>query len=108
MIEFFMGTIFGALVGVFILAILTGGRAARGANSIEELFYWEAGDAVEGPDVEQIIYALERVETELHERGRLLFEQNDYSAEFPLEDADRMREAIGLLQRRVAVSAAVV
>lgn len=52
------------------------------------------------PDVAQIIYALERAEARLRADADALFKRHDYSAEFPAEDADRMREAIALLKGR--------
>ncbi|MBT2322564.1 hypothetical protein J7E62_09420 [Variovorax paradoxus] len=49
-------------------------------------------------DVQQIIYALERAERSLTAHADRLSRERDYSAEFPAEDAARMREAIALLQ----------
>lgn len=49
-------------------------------------------------DVEQVIYAIERAERRLQAEADTLHEQMDYSAEFPSEDAERMREAIELLR----------
>jgi hypothetical protein len=57
------------------------------------------------PDIEQIIYALERQERALRAHADKLARQLDYSAEFPAEDADRMLEAIELLQRKEKASA---
>lgn len=51
-------------------------------------------------DVQQVIYALERAERRLQRLADRLFDSRDYSAEFPAEDAQRMREAIQLLQGR--------
>jgi hypothetical protein len=48
-------------------------------------------------DVLQIVYALERCERRLRLEAEALSSQGDYSAEFPAEDADRVREAIALL-----------
>jgi hypothetical protein len=50
------------------------------------------------PEIKQIIYALERAEKQLRASADRLHEAHDYSAEFPAEDADRMREAMGLLR----------
>ncbi len=49
-------------------------------------------------DVQQIIYALERQERALSLDAQNLTREHDYSAEFPAEDANRMREAIALIQ----------
>jgi hypothetical protein len=49
-------------------------------------------------DVKQIVYALERARDALKRQADKLGAQGDYSAEFPAEDADRMTEAIALLQ----------
>jgi hypothetical protein len=51
-------------------------------------------------DVQQVIYALERARDQLQSLADKLHDQQDYSAEFPAEDADRMREAIALLRAR--------
>ena len=48
-------------------------------------------------DIAQIVYALERAESRLRAEADRLSEAGDYSAEFPAEDADRMREAITLI-----------
>ena len=48
-------------------------------------------------DVKQIIHALERARDRLQAEADAMA-PDDYSAEFPAEDADRMREAITLLQ----------
>lgn len=70
-------------------------------NSFEEACEAWVPDLTPQPpkpiDVQQVIYALQRA------RDRLQAEADshapdDYSAEFPAEDADRMREAITLLQ----------
>lgn len=50
------------------------------------------------PDVQQIVYALQRAERALQLQADLLHEAHDYAAEFPAEDAERMREAVALLQ----------
>lgn len=49
-------------------------------------------------DVQQIIYAMERAEQALEAQATQLGDQGDYSAEFPAEDAERMREGIRLLR----------
>jgi hypothetical protein len=51
-------------------------------------------------DVKQVIYALERAERALRAQADELHDAGDYSAEFPAEDADRMREAIDLLRAK--------
>ena len=51
-------------------------------------------------DVKQIVYALERQARALQEHADRLHDQLDYSAQFPAEDAERMREAIALLQAK--------
>lgn len=56
--------------------------------------------AEEPIDVKQVIYALERARDGLQAEADRLHEQLDYSAEFPAEDADRMREAIALLSAK--------
>lgn len=48
-------------------------------------------------DLKQVIHALERARDRLQAEADAM-EPDDYSAEFPAEDADRMREAIILLQ----------
>lgn len=60
-------------------------------------------------DVQQIIHALRRAERRLQSEADALLRAGDYSAEFPAEDAERMREAIALLQARpVAVASRAV
>lgn len=49
-------------------------------------------------DLEQIIYALKRAERRLRDEADILMEAGDYSAQFPEKDAERMREAIKLLE----------
>ena len=49
-------------------------------------------------DLQQIIYALERQERALQADADRLHDAMDYNAEFPAEDAERMREAIALLR----------
>lgn len=49
-------------------------------------------------DRQQIIYALERNEHRLRHEAELLMRRGDYSAELYSEDADRMREAMKLIQ----------
>lgn len=49
-------------------------------------------------DVAQVIYALERAAALQESQARKLSEAHDYSAEFWAEDAERLREAITLLQ----------
>ena len=56
-------------------------------------------------DVKQIVYALERARDALKRQADKLGAQGDYSAEFPAEDADRMIEAIALLQLRPVTEA---
>ena len=51
-------------------------------------------------DVKQVIFALERQARALDAQAERLLKRRDYSAEFPAEDADRMREAIALLQAK--------
>ena len=48
-------------------------------------------------DFDQIRYALERSITRLQVLAEELFEQRNYSAEFPAEDADRLREALQII-----------
>lgn len=50
-------------------------------------------------DIQQIVYALRRAESYLQAESDRLLNVRDYTAEFPGEDAERMREAIGLLER---------
>jgi hypothetical protein len=50
------------------------------------------------PDIQQIIYALERQASDLQEHANRLSEKLDYSAQFPADDAERMREAIAILK----------
>ena len=52
-------------------------------------------------DLQQIIYALERQERALQAHADRLCAELDYSAEFPFEDAERMREAVALLRPNV-------
>jgi len=52
--------------------------------------------------VKQVIYALERAERRLTDDADRLSRERDYSAEFPSEDAARMREAIALLRTQPA------
>ena len=47
--------------------------------------------------LKQIVYALERQERALQAQADRLNDQLDYSAEFPAEDAQRMREAIQIV-----------
>lgn len=49
-------------------------------------------------DVKQVIYALSRAEHVLQAQADALHDQRDYSAEIPAADAERMREAIMLLE----------
>lgn len=49
-------------------------------------------------DIKQIIYALERQIAALEAHADKLHEDGDYSAEFPAEDAERLREAIKILR----------
>lgn len=49
-------------------------------------------------DVQQVIYALERAAALQESQAQKLAEARDYSAEFWAEDAERLREAITLLQ----------
>jgi hypothetical protein len=49
------------------------------------------------PNVQQIIYALQRAAQDLQAQADRLGRAGDYSAEFPAEDAERMREAEALL-----------
>lgn len=49
-------------------------------------------------DYPQIINALERAERALVQQADELGRQHDYSAEFPFEDAERMREAIAIIR----------
>lgn len=53
----------------------------------------------QGPDLNQIIYALDRARDELQRRADRLRVAHDYSSEFPYEDAQRIREAIMILKR---------
>lgn len=48
--------------------------------------------------IQQIIYALERQERALQAQSDALLAAMDYNAEFPAEDAERMREAQALLK----------
>lgn len=50
-------------------------------------------------DLEQVIFALQRAERRLQAEADSLGSAGDYNAEFPAEDAERMREAIALLSR---------
>ena len=59
-------------------------------------------------DVQQIIYALERQARALDAWADQLGSQGDYSAEFPAEDADRMREAIEMLRNAQAQKVQIV
>jgi len=56
------------------------------------------------PDREQIVYALERQIRALDAQADALARARDYSAEFPAEDADRLRECVRLLTTVVAPS----
>lgn len=49
-------------------------------------------------DVQQVIYALERAATFQQRQADTLHVARDYSAELWAEDAERLREAITLLQ----------
>ena len=49
-------------------------------------------------DIEQVIYALERAAALQDRQAQKLHQARDYSAEFWAEDAERLREAITLLQ----------
>lgn len=51
-------------------------------------------------DIAQIIFALQRAERRLQSEAEALGAALDYGAEFPAEDAERMREAVALLQAR--------
>jgi hypothetical protein len=53
-------------------------------------------------DVAQVVYALERAERRLQGEADALQAQHDYGAEFPAEDAERMREAVALLRSLAA------
>lgn len=53
----------------------------------------------EGIDVQQVIYALQRQARSLDDFANRLIDQRDYSAEFPAEDADRLREAVSLIEQ---------
>lgn len=46
----------------------------------------------------QIVYALERQIKTLEDHANRLAAEHDYAAEFPAEDADRLREAIELVK----------
>lgn len=48
-------------------------------------------------DTKQIVYALERAAVALQSQADSLCDRQDYSAEFPAEDAQRMREAIAIV-----------
>lgn len=50
-------------------------------------------------DTRQIIHALERAERRLRHAADALMRKGDYDAQFPAEDAERMREAITLLRQ---------
>lgn len=54
-------------------------------------------------DVQQVIHALERARDRLQAEADA-HAPDDYSAEFPSEDAERMREGIALLQGLVEPS----
>lgn len=56
-------------------------------------------------DVRQIVYALERQEQSLQSNARRLAEASDYAADFPGADAERMREAILILNALPKVDA---
>ena len=60
---------------------------------------------LKGVDLQQIIYALERQERALQAHADRLCAELDYAAEFPSEDAERMREAVALLRPSVRASA---
>jgi hypothetical protein len=49
-------------------------------------------------DRDQVVYALQRQVAELQRHADQLYRQRDYGAEFPAEDAERMREAITIVQ----------
>ena len=51
-------------------------------------------------DVQQVIYALQRAERQLQHAADVLHDQHDYGAEFPFEDAERMREAVTICRER--------
>lgn len=53
-------------------------------------------------DVKQIVYALERAAAGLQAQSDKLLAAMDFDAEFPAEDAQRMREAIELLTAEAA------
>jgi len=55
-------------------------------------------------DVDQIVYALERQIAVLQAQADRLGAAHDYSAEFPAEDAERLREAIAILRGEVTVT----
>lgn len=48
-------------------------------------------------DTKQIVYALERAAVALQSQADSLCDRQDYSAELPAEDAQRMREAIAIV-----------
>lgn len=50
------------------------------------------------PDIAQIIHALKRSRDALQHQADTLCDALDYGAEFPAEDAERMREAIDILE----------
>jgi hypothetical protein len=50
----------------------------------------------QGPDLDQIVFALQRAERQLQAHADRLCDAGDYSAEMPAEDAERMREAVVL------------
>lgn len=59
-------------------------------------------------DRQQIIYALERAAARLDAERDKLMAFGDYSAEFPGEDAERMREAIEILKSPVPTDEAAL
>ncbi|CAN5859097.1 hypothetical protein BH11PSE13_BH11PSE13_12360 [soil metagenome] len=56
-------------------------------------------------DLKQIIYALKRIEAQQRAHADRLHEQLDYNAEFPYEDAERIKEAVTLLLAKPVVAA---
>ena len=74
----------------------------RGKPMCARCTAWEKADAAGLIDVDQVVYALERAERRLQSEADRLHDAGDYSAEFPAEDAARMREAITLLRARSA------
>lgn len=50
-------------------------------------------------DIRQIVFVLRRVAATLDAQSSLSMDRRDYDTESPVEDAERVREAIALLEK---------